>query len=66
MSAAGAINAVRASYWARAILTGSVWVAGTPLPLSSKAWICGSTGIASAFYSAVEGQISCLYEIKIA
>jgi hypothetical protein len=66
MSVAGAINAVRASYWARAISTGSVWVAGTPLPLSSKAWIWGSTGIAIAFYSAVDDQISCLHEIKIA
>src|SRR5690349_4587789 len=46
MSAGGAIRAMRASYCARATSTGKVWVAGTPVPLSSNAWICGSTGIA--------------------
>src|SRR5689334_23885509 len=45
-SAGGAINTMRASYCARAKSTGKVWVAGTPVPLSSNAWICGSTGIA--------------------
>src|SRR3954468_24433512 len=36
---------MRASYCARATSIGSVCVAGTPVPLSSSAWICGSTGI---------------------
>ena len=44
-SAGGAISAMRASYCARATPTGSVCVAGTPVPLSSSSWICGSTGI---------------------
>src|ERR1700740_3680669 len=46
ISAAGAIRAMRASYCARATSTGSVCVAGTPVPLSNRAWIWGSTGIA--------------------
>src|SRR5437762_10724528 len=45
-SAGGAIKAMRASYCARATSTGRVCVAGTPVPLSSNAWICASTGIA--------------------
>src|SRR5690348_8475716 len=36
---------MRASYCARATSIGSVCVAGTPVPLSSSACICGSTGI---------------------
>src|SRR5918912_621380 len=47
ISAGGAIKAMRASYCARATSTGRVCVAGTPVPLSSSAWICGSTGIVS-------------------
>src|SRR5258706_8220974 len=48
ISAAGAIRAMRASYCARATSTGNVWVAGTPVPLSSNAWICGSSGISTS------------------
>src|ERR1700761_1172919 len=48
-SAAGAINAMRASYWVRATSTGKVCVAGTPVPLSSSARICGSSGIRALF-----------------
>src|SRR5258706_6705003 len=48
ISAAGAIRAMRASYCARATSTGTVWVAGTPVPLSSNAWICGSSGISTS------------------
>src|SRR5260370_122440 len=47
MSAGFAISAMRASYCARAAGTANVCVAGTPVPLSNNAWICGSTGIAS-------------------
>src|SRR4051794_30842670 len=36
---------MRASYCWRATSIGSVCVAGTPVPLSSSPWICGSTGI---------------------
>src|SRR5499427_874167 len=46
ISAGDAIKATRASYCVRATSTGSVCVAGTPVPLSSRAWIWGSTGIA--------------------
>src|SRR6516165_49151 len=46
ISAADAIKTTRASYCARATSTDSVCVAGTPVPLSSRAWIWGSTGIA--------------------
>src|SRR5271165_1770663 len=46
MSARRAIRAMRTSYCARATSMGKVCVAGTPAPLSSSAWICGSTGIA--------------------
>src|SRR6516164_912293 len=46
ISAGDAIKAMRASYCARATSTGSVCVAGAPVPLSSRAWIWGSTGIA--------------------
>src|SRR6266851_10379672 len=47
ISAGVAIRAMRASYCARATGTANVCVAGTPVPLSNNAWICGSTGIAS-------------------
>src|ERR1700722_9577493 len=43
MVAAGAIRGMRASYCALAWATDSVFVAGTPVPMSSSAWICGST-----------------------
>src|SRR5579859_6029946 len=36
---------MRASYCALASGTDSVFVAGTPVPMSSSAWICGSTGM---------------------
>src|SRR6516162_643268 len=46
ISAGDAIKATRAAYCVRATSTDSVCVAGTPVPLSSRAWIWGSTGIA--------------------
>src|SRR5690606_28552791 len=45
-SAGGAMTAIRASYSRRASATGKVCVAGTPVPRSSSAWICGSTAMA--------------------
>src|SRR5215472_11050514 len=43
--AGGAISAMRVSYCVRATSTGNVCVAGRPVPLSSSAWTCGSTGM---------------------
>src|SRR5438067_11183466 len=53
MSAGGAITAMRASYWTRATSIVRVCVAGTPVPLSSSAWIWGSTGIVSRYRPAL-------------
>src|SRR5712691_3714148 len=53
--AGGAITAMRASYCRRASATGSVCVAGTPAPRSSKAWICGLTGIVLSALAATSG-----------
>ena len=44
-AAGGAMRRMRPSYCARASGTDSVLVAGTPAPMSSRAWICGSTGM---------------------
>src|ERR1700731_465357 len=49
-AAGGAIRLIRASYCSRAAATVSVCVAGTPVPLSSSAWIWGSTGIVFPLY----------------